>query len=69
MVNLFQDKSDLLSVLNFDQSESTKTLGIQWSSSADILLYQIAIKSLDSNYITKRIVLSNIARIFDPLVL
>lgn len=67
VVNLFQDKSDPLSVLNFDHSESTKTLGIQWSSSADILLHQIAIKSLDSNYITKRIVLSNIARIFDPL--
>lgn len=66
VVNLFQDKSDPLSVLKFE-SESTKTLGIQWSSSADILLYQIAIKSLDSNYITKRIVLSNIARIFDPL--
>ncbi|GFX56331.1 uncharacterized protein TNCV_2242631 [Trichonephila clavipes] len=54
--------------LHFDQSceESiTKTLGVLWNSSSDTFCFKV---SPSTNHIfTKRYVLSQIARIFDPL--
>ncbi|XP_072392412.1 uncharacterized protein [Diabrotica undecimpunctata] len=53
-------------ILNIGESESFKTLGIQWSSKQDILRYKIcSIKH--ENHITKRQILSTISQIYDPL--
>ncbi|XP_018403789.1 PREDICTED: uncharacterized protein LOC108780532 [Cyphomyrmex costatus] len=52
--------------LVLDKTNALKTLGISWSARADMLHY--AVRSIDrSGKITKRIVMSEIARIFDPL--
>lgn len=66
VLDQYEDKSDPLSVLNFNQGQSVKTLGIQWSSTFDQLSYKIEI-DCGSELLTKRSLLSNIARIFDPL--
>ncbi|XP_017796961.1 PREDICTED: uncharacterized protein LOC108578189, partial [Habropoda laboriosa] len=42
-----------------------KTLGLLWTTESDELHY--AVKSYSSNRITKRVILSEIAQIFDPL--
>ncbi|XP_073980363.1 uncharacterized protein [Rhodnius prolixus] len=47
-----------------DDSHAIKILGIQWSPSEDVLSYQIRIPPLK---LTKRAILSAIARIYDPL--
>lgn len=51
--------------LNLDSSASSKTLGIYWLCSLDMLSFQINIQFLDK--VTKRHILSVISQIFDPL--
>lgn len=53
------------SLLEFDKKFSVKTLGIQWFPSSDE--FHFLIKLIDHNTHTKRTILSDIARIFDPL--
>lgn len=56
---------EIKSLLDFDDQSAVKTLCIQWSSPEDSFKFKI---SLDSRIdLTKRSVLSNIAKIFDPL--
>ncbi|XP_030763068.1 uncharacterized protein LOC115887734 [Sitophilus oryzae] len=52
-------------IFKLGDGEKTKTLGIFWASSEDLLRYHISNPS--SKAITKRTVLSDIAQIFDPL--
>ncbi|GBM78654.1 hypothetical protein AVEN_267694-1, partial [Araneus ventricosus] len=47
-------------------SNSVKTLGMQWRPTLDIFTFQVTVKLKDN--FSKREVLSNIARLFDPLV-
>lgn len=47
------------------EEKTVKTLGIQWNTSADSFYYKVCIDS--SMVFTKRSVLSQIARIYDPL--
>nr|CAH7750739.1 unnamed protein product [Callosobruchus chinensis] len=54
------------SVLNFDSNKSTKILGLTWTGQTDQLRYVIDTNELNDQN-TKRAILSNIARIFDPL--
>lgn len=74
--NLRKFKTNLPSILdsssnskdNLIISESTSTLGIGWNPSTDCLHFpfKIAIPS-DNTFLTKRQMLSNIFKIFDPL--
>ncbi|KAJ8975628.1 hypothetical protein NQ317_015315 [Molorchus minor] len=53
-------------VLRFGPEENTKTLGLLWSSKNDNFGFYIC-TSQKTNRVTKRIILSDTARIFDPL--
>ncbi|XP_053686159.1 uncharacterized protein LOC128735701 [Sabethes cyaneus] len=58
---------DQRTVLELDSSHSPiKTLGLQWDTAADMFLFEPP-KQNQQFPITKRVVLSNIARLFDPL--
>lgn len=46
--------------------KSHKILGLEWASSDDNLLYSIDLKSTPK-YVTKRVILSRLSSIFDPL--
>ncbi|XP_075157751.1 uncharacterized protein LOC142231017 [Haematobia irritans] len=61
-------REDLLDedFLKFDESSTTKTLGIGWNAKSDEFFYKV--ESIERNVVTtKRIILSVIARIYDPL--
>lgn len=49
-----------------DASQPIKTLGIQWNPQMDILTYNVA-NNFDEPRVTKRIMLSQIAQLFDPI--
>lgn len=51
---------------NFQDNEMTKTLGISWNPNKDLFQFTTSI-NLNSEKLTKRIVLSVIGQIFDPL--
>lgn len=51
--------------LTFDSKTSVKTLGIQWCPTSDVFLYRISITERSLN--SKRTILSDISKIFDPL--
>ncbi|XP_018375289.1 PREDICTED: uncharacterized protein LOC108769043 [Trachymyrmex cornetzi] len=53
------------SLLVLDDAVPSKTLGLLWDSSKDQLQYSVSLT--DSNQNTKRSILSQIARIYDPL--
>ena len=56
-------KTELLSL---DSSNTIKTLGLCWNSKEDAILY--AVKNLQNHdRLTKRVILSEVAKIFDPL--
>ncbi|XP_045495961.1 uncharacterized protein LOC123694542 [Colias croceus] len=72
------NESELLSSLNNEQNADTnifsfkaegitKTLGLQWDSSEDMFTFNCNIKFNNTNKITKRILLAEISKIFDPL--
>lgn len=52
-------------LLDFDSKMSVKTLGIQWCPTTDNFMFKISIGEHDVH--TKRTVLSDIAKIFDPM--
>jgi len=60
------DSASEQSVLTLSKSEHLSTLGLQWHSVNDTLQYQVK-QSTPSNTVTKRTILSSVARIFDPL--
>lgn len=53
-------------ILEFSSHECAKTLGLTWSCQNDTLRYNIQISGKDKG-VTKRTILSMIAKIFDPL--
>lgn len=59
-------KDELLEYYITDES-SAKALGILWDANADLLTYRINETNVHANRLTKRIILSHIAQIFDPL--
>ncbi|XP_072400874.1 uncharacterized protein [Diabrotica undecimpunctata] len=61
-----QDTSDEFSILELGESDRLKTLGIQWISNTDVLTYNVSTSS-NKQPITKRSLLSNIAKIYDLL--
>ncbi|XP_072398107.1 uncharacterized protein [Diabrotica undecimpunctata] len=52
--------------INFGENENAKTLGITWSPNSDQLIYKIN-GSFHTPKITKRIILSEVSQVFDPL--
>ncbi|XP_011884088.1 PREDICTED: uncharacterized protein LOC105571229 [Vollenhovia emeryi] len=56
-------KTDELLIL--DKEEAVKTLGLLWNAAEDCLQYHVEIETTETT--TKRIVLSKISQIFDPL--
>ncbi|XP_059047425.1 uncharacterized protein LOC131842876 [Achroia grisella] len=54
------------SVLDFKNADSTKTLGLRWNPVTDTFTYQNKIDRATETY-TKRTMLSDISKIFDPL--
>jgi hypothetical protein len=53
--------------ISLDKQPTTKTLGVIWHCDSDTIKYSIHLKPNQSKTITKREILSVIARIFDPL--
>lgn len=53
--------------LSLNQDDCVKALGIYWNTSADAFGFAVNFESYRDTTLTKRIVLSLIARIFDPL--
>ncbi|CAI6357820.1 unnamed protein product [Macrosiphum euphorbiae] len=48
------------------ETEAIKTLGLYWDSNSDSFIYKVSLP-IPEHKITKRSILSNIARLFDPL--
>lgn len=55
------------SLLSFDQDSSIKTLGICWNPKTDQFLFRISPQEPTTTPMTKRSILSQIARLFDPV--
>lgn len=51
----------------FKEDEATKTLGLFWKAKEDVMQYKFNNVPLCSQKVTKRIVLSEISKLFDPL--
>lgn len=62
------DRADLEQVINFcsqeDSGQIMKTLGVQWNPKMDALYFKCAIKHVE--VITKRVITSVIAQLYDP---
>lgn len=65
VVDHFKDASDTVSVLRFGENDSTTTLGIQWNCNTDHLTYHVS--NPPQLPCTKRVILSTIAKLYDPL--
>ncbi|XP_029659434.1 uncharacterized protein LOC115233264 [Formica exsecta] len=61
------ESSTTNALLELDKDGTSKTLGIKWNPSKDVLQYAISMELKGSNSHTKRSILSGIAQIFDPL--
>ncbi|XP_043591687.1 uncharacterized protein LOC122571690 [Bombus pyrosoma] len=57
---------DINDELQLGESQTLKTLGVVWNSSDDSILYSVKIRSTGCR-ITKRIISSEIVKIYDPL--
>lgn len=63
-----QDNRALQASVDLDRNQSIKSLGLHWEPASDHLKYQIQLPTdLSEPLLTKRIALSQIARLFDPL--
>ncbi|XP_055387374.1 uncharacterized protein LOC129615957 [Condylostylus longicornis] len=53
--------------LKIEEAETVKTLGIQWDPANDQFSYKISLLENDSQKWTKRTILSEVSKLFDPL--
>lgn len=59
---------DSLGVLDLGINDQVKTLGVQWASKTDVLSYKINVETaIGSRNLFKRLILSEITKIYDPL--
>nr|CAI5854889.1 unnamed protein product [Callosobruchus analis] len=69
-IQQFSDTSESKSLeFSLNKEHEFKTLGLSWNSENDSLNYKIHPNKQTSGKVTKRIILSKIASIFDPLAL
>ena len=54
--------------MSLDPTETIKTLGLFWNPSEDLIIYTVNLAE-SNNKLTKRTIFSQIAKLFDPLVL
>ncbi|KAF2883840.1 hypothetical protein ILUMI_22342 [Ignelater luminosus] len=66
IIKHLQVEDEPFSTLTLGDKEGSKTLGIVWNSRLDIITYPIP-KLLPSQTISKRNILSDISKIYDPL--
>lgn len=59
--------SDREQFIHFDEGEFIKTLGLFWQSNLDNLRVNVNSPSNETSKVTKRIVISEVAKIFDPI--
>ncbi|XP_071654107.1 uncharacterized protein [Temnothorax longispinosus] len=59
------ESNDDNSFLKIDKEGAMKTLGLLWDAQSDVLQYSVSIE--ENSRVTKRLVLSQIAQIYDPL--
>ncbi|XP_077263143.1 uncharacterized protein LOC143898012 [Temnothorax americanus] len=59
------ESNDNNSFLKIDKEGAMKTLGLLWDAQSDVLQYSVSIE--ENSKVTKRLVLSQIAQIYDPL--
>ncbi|XP_065087242.1 uncharacterized protein LOC135708976 [Ochlerotatus camptorhynchus] len=62
-----QDNRALKTSVDLDRDQCIKSLGLHWEPTTDHLRYKIDTPTTDNTPLTKRIALSQIARLFDPL--
>ncbi|KAJ8042506.1 hypothetical protein HOLleu_13575 [Holothuria leucospilota] len=63
------EEASLKNLLNFvtDEMKEQKVLGVVWEPDRDLLLYKVSAAEIqDKDMLTKRMVLSEIAKVFDP---
>lgn len=60
------NKGQDFSILHIGEDEQNKTLGVYWNSHKDLMQYVIN-NITPKDKVTKRVILSNICQIFDPL--
>lgn len=65
ILNDIYEKNDAVDI-QIDKNESSRILGIRWNPSMDVFRFSIKLQK-SSHTITKCTVLSEIARLFDPL--
>ncbi|XP_055912003.1 uncharacterized protein LOC129946017 [Eupeodes corollae] len=65
LINIAPQEREVDFLLPFDSSEHIKTLGIKWLPSSDSFTFQWV--QSEATEVTKRTILSTIAKLFDPL--
>lgn len=68
IASLPEDHRECLAALDMERDDTIKTLGILWHPASDQFGFKVTLNSMEG-IVTKRKVLSDIARIFDPLAL
>ncbi|XP_043504537.1 uncharacterized protein LOC122525681 [Polistes fuscatus] len=53
-------------IINLDSSGTIKTLGVNWNAAEDNISYTVK-RAADPSKVTKRVILSEISQLFDPL--
>ncbi|XP_062704266.1 uncharacterized protein LOC134286638 [Aedes albopictus] len=61
------DNRALMTSVDLDRDQCIKSLGLHWEPATDHLRYKIDLPTTNDTPISKRIALSQIARLFDPL--
>lgn len=61
------EEREIRPTLDLSGSETVKALGLQWQPSSDALAYSVQVHDLDTPNLNKRLLLSDAAKLFDPL--
>lgn len=67
LIEIFKNNQSQDTHLLLDSSSTIKTLGIYWNAQQDKIKYKINLPEINTQCITKRTMLSQIASLFDPL--
>jgi hypothetical protein len=65
--NLNENQISTTNVFDFKDEQSTKTLGLSWNHSSDTFTFSWDLNSKKVNRLTKRVLLSEISKLYDPI--